>query len=227
MRLVGDGVDGVKRGAQVHSLVPAGWQPSSGAVTEFQQNLPDIRNIVQACAATIPAASYFDRQDMESEGTCVALYAIDRHRRRYSKQPLLPFIHCVVSRSLISRMRGLQREQRRCVPMDASDTIRELRQRAVNPIASLDWFSHLEYKESFDTFLHKLRVKDRATVLLALSPPPELLVLNRNMKRGRAMNSVSRRAIARYMGRSLYQVHRSFIRCQRAARSVGLGEGGQ
>jgi len=223
----------------MHALVPSDWIPTPETKSEFDRQWLEIRAIVRSCVRLVPVNASYGREDVEAEGAVLALYALDRHRQLYADRPLYRFIHCVVKRGLLSRARSLYRE-RRFIVASLDGIPGEPRRRAAGALpyeevkaampgppetggAPWAWPRHVEYCRRFQTLLERLKPVDRKTLLLVLAPPAELLVLNRNLRGGKPSNQVSRQAIAQYTGRSVHQIHRSFVRCQRTANVMGRG----
>jgi hypothetical protein len=102
------------------------------------------------------------------------------------------------------------------VDQDASGALRQVSTEEDDIGVEDDRVAFLQWRNRVVGFWSGLNPRDRGVLYLRLCPPPELVVLNRNLV-DRCRSHPSSRAIAVFTGLSEGQVHRSLLNCRRAA----------
>jgi len=187
--------------------IPEGWTPKPDAVRIFEEAPERWLRIVRSQVRRYGDDPYLERSDMESEGAMLALYAIQEYRNRPNVKTIDGLIAAMVRCYLRDRVVAVRNERRRLVSLNGL----QLPIAAPRQPRAWAWSDFIQWRERQRGFWKELSPCDRGVLYLRIAPPPELVVLDRNLL-ARVRRRVSREAIALFTGLTIDQVRRSLSR---------------
>jgi hypothetical protein len=198
-----------------------GWVVTDEVRRLVEENCDEIALLIRSVTKIpLPNGRKIKEYDgIESDCWCWALQGVDTYLTRWKGGDLMKFL-CVYLRNKLrdcERMR--YREGAAKVPPVAYDTV--LHDWSSVEIDSTEGMDFNSWSDKVNTIWNLLSPRDRGILYLRLHPPPELLVIQRNV--AGSVGPPCREALSIYTGIPTHGIGDSIRRCNAHIKSLKLG----
>lgn len=194
------------------------------ACEQLEQHSTVLSAIVRSQVRHFSPDPLLGHDDMKSEGMMIALHALRRLRVEPGRSDSLleRYVTVAIRRNIAGRLKAISKKRGLMESLDSLGEIEEQLVRDNHNRNEVRGEEFMEWRRHAVDFWEKLSPRDCGILFLSICPPPDLVVLNRNLMI-RHYRRVSVRSLSLYTDLSADRVRSALANIRKVARGILRG----